>query len=82
MSNMFDLSAEALRMIFILTVPFIAVGGIVGGLASLLQDFTYLKDKGLTFAIKLIAIIFTGYFVSQFGVSQLITYTEQLFKSI
>lgn len=82
MNDVIELGSEALRLILVLVLPFVAVGAVIGGISSLLQEFTYLKDRGLTFAIKLIALLFTGYFISQFGLNHLLTFSEQIFSSI
>jgi len=77
-----DLSLRALLLAAKLSAPVLLVALVVGFSISLLQSVTQLQDVTLAFVPKLIAIGASLLFFGKWMLTQITTFTTQLYDSI
>ena len=81
-SELLEYSQTCLIIILRLSLIPIIVATVIGILVSLLQALTQIQEQTLGFAVKLITISITLLAASSWMGSQLLLYTQNVFKNI
>lgn len=77
-----DLGREVLYYAFIISLPLLGAGMIVGVLISLLQAATQIQEQTLTFVPKIVAVILTLFLGLPWFMQQMLDFTRRLFRRI
>jgi type III secretion HrpO family protein len=77
-----DLTAKALTLVLILSLPPIIAATIMGLLVSLLQALTQVQEQTLSFAVKLVVVTAVLLLTMPWMGAELLRFTEYLFDSI
>lgn len=73
--------SKALYLVLWLSLPPIIVASVVGTLFSLFQALTQIQEQTLSFAIKLIAVMFTLALTSRWIGGELYNFTLSIFEN-
>ena len=79
-AQLLDYAQACLLLVLKLSLIPIIVATVIGLLVSLLQALTQIQEQTLGFAVKLIAISITLLAASSWMGSQLLLYTQDIFK--
>lgn len=71
---------QALLLSLVLSLPVIVIASIVGVLFSMFQALTQVQDQTLSFAIKLVFVIFVLYFSSNWMGQKIYRFAESLYR--
>ncbi len=74
-----DLTAKALTLVLILSLPPIIAATLVGLLVSLLQALTQVQEQTLSFAVKLVVVTAVLVLTMPWVGAELLRFTEYLF---
>ncbi len=80
-SQIYQLSYQALFLILILSGPPIIISMIFGLTVAIFQAATQIQEQTLSFTIKLVAVIVTLLAMGGFLSTQIMQYTETIFKN-
>ncbi len=80
-SQIFQLSYQALFLILILSGPPILISMVFGLTVAIFQAATQIQEQTLSFTIKLVAVIMTLLLMGGFLSTQIMQYTETIFKN-
>ncbi|ELR67222.1 Type III secretion inner membrane protein [Photobacterium marinum] len=81
-AELIAMTAQAIQLVLLLSLPPIVAAAMVGTLVALLQALTQVQEQTLSFVIKLIAVIMVLFFTAHWLGSQLYQYSLQLFDSL
>ena len=76
----YEVTIEALRVLFLLGVPIVLAMAVLGTVAAALQTATTLHDAALTYAIRLITLAVLIYLLLPFAVTSLVNLTNLAFS--
>lgn len=62
-AQIYDLSIEALRILFLGVLPFLCVAAIAGSLVAALQSATAIHEPALGYAVRILAVTCACYFI-------------------
>lgn len=74
-----DITAQALILVLLLSMPPIIVATFVGILVSLLQALTQVQEQTLSFAVKLIVVTVVILLTASWTGAEMYKFTEHLF---
>lgn len=77
-----DFAAQALLLVFYLSLPPIIAASVVGTLVSLFQALTQIQEQTLSFAIKLVVVIVVIFMTARWQGGELYNYTLSIFDNI
>jgi type III secretion protein S len=77
-----DLTHKALMLILLLSLPPIITAAVVGVLVSLVQAVTQIQDQTLSFAFRLVAVVFTLLIMARWLGEQVLIFTVDIFDRI
>lgn len=80
-AEIYQLSYQALFLILILSGPPIIISMIFGLTVAIFQAATQIQEQTLSFTIKLVAVILTLLAMGGFLSTQILQYTELIFKN-
>ena len=78
-ASIIELTLKGLILVLILSLPAILVAGIVGVCVSLFQALTQIQDQTISFAIKLIAVVFAIILTARWLGGEIYNYALNLF---
>lgn len=70
--------SESVRMLFLLSFPVILVGAVVGAMASIFQTGLSLHDQGVSYALRLLAILGLGALTLRGGLHMFLEYAGSI----
>jgi type III secretion HrpO family protein len=76
-----DVTAQALILVLILSMPPIIIATVVGVLVSLIQALTQVQEQTLGFAVKLIVVTLVLLLTASWTGAELYKFTEHIFTS-
>lgn len=76
------LTADALLLTLLLSLPPILVATLVGLIVSLLQAITQIQEQTLSFAVKLICVAVTVLASAAWVSTEMVTYTRRILSGI
>lgn len=74
------LAKQALMLSLVLSLPVVVIASVVGLLFSIFQALTQIQDQTLSFAIKLVFIIFALYLTSDWMASKIYRFALSLYS--
>jgi flagellar biosynthesis protein FliQ len=77
-----NVGMQAMQLAFKIAMPLLLVGLAVGLLISIFQAVTQIQEQTLTFIPKIVAMGLVLVVAGPWMLSEVITYTEQLYSSI
>jgi flagellar biosynthetic protein FliQ len=77
-----NIAMQAMQLAFKISMPLLLVGLAVGLLVSIFQAVTQIQEQTLTFIPKIVAMGLVLVVAGPWMLSEVITYTEQLYSSI
>jgi flagellar biosynthetic protein FliQ len=77
-----NLSMQAMQLAFKIAMPLLLVGLAVGLIVSIFQAVTQIQEQTLTFIPKIVAMGLVLVVAGPWMLSEVITYTQQLYSSI
>jgi flagellar biosynthesis protein FliQ len=77
-----NVGMQAMQLAFKVAMPLLLVGLAVGLLVSIFQAVTQIQEQTLTFIPKIVAMGLVLVVAGPWMLSEVITYTEQLYSSI
>jgi flagellar biosynthesis protein FliQ len=77
-----SVSMQAMELAFKISMPLLLVGLVVGLLISVFQAVTQIQEQTLTFIPKIVAMGVVLVVAGPWMLSEVITYTQQLYGSI
>lgn len=77
-----ELAAQALLLIFYLSLPPILAAALVGTLVSLFQALTQIQEQTLAYAIKLTVVVIVIFMTASWQGGELFNYARNIFDSI
>ena len=77
-----NIGMQAMQLAFKVAMPLLLVGLAVGLLVSIFQAVTQIQEQTLTFIPKIVAMGLVLVVAGPWMLSEVITYTEQLYSSI
>lgn len=77
-----NLATQAMSLAFKVAGPLLLVGLVIGLVVSVFQAVTQIQEQSLSFIPKIIAIAAVIVLLGPWMLSQLVSYTQQLFMSI
>jgi len=77
-----NLAIQTLKLAFLLSLPTLVVGMIVGLLISIFQATTQINEMTLSFVPKIIAIAVVLIFTMPWMLNEMIDFTKNIFKLI
>lgn len=77
-----DLGREMIYYSFIISLPLLGVGMLVGVLISMLQAATQIQEQTLTFVPKIVAVMLTLFFGLPWFLQQILDFTRRLYRRI
>ena len=81
-SSTIAITAHALTLVLILSMPPILLSTIVGLLISLIQALTQVQEQTLSFAIKLLVVTVVIIATAPWAASEMFKFTETIFDMI
>ncbi len=80
-SQIYQLSYQALFLILILSGPPILISMVFGLTVAIFQAATQIQEQTLSFTVKLVAVILTLLIMGGFLSTQIMQYSETIFKN-
>jgi len=77
-----DISRAAVQTILMVSAPMMMSGLIVGLIIGIFQAATQINEQTMTFAPKIVAVMVALVLAAPWIINLLVTYTENLYKSI
>jgi flagellar biosynthetic protein FliQ len=77
-----NVAMQAMQLAFKISMPLLLVGLAVGLLVSIFQAVTQIQEQTLTFIPKIVAMGLVLVVAGPWMLSEVITYTQQLYTSI
>jgi flagellar biosynthesis protein FliQ len=77
-----NVSMQAMQLAFKIAMPLLLVGLVIGLVVSVFQAVTQIQEQTLTFIPKIVAMGVVLVVAGPWMLSELITYTQQLYSSI
>ena len=77
-----NVGMQAMQLAFKVSMPLLLVGLVVGLLVSVFQAVTQIQEQTLTFIPKIVAMGVVLVVAGPWMLSEVVTYTEQLYSSI
>jgi type III secretion protein S len=77
-----QLTADALMLTLLLSLPPILVATFVGLIVSLLQAITQIQEQTLSFAVKLICVAVVILMTAAWVSSEMFTYTQRILSGV
>jgi flagellar biosynthetic protein FliQ len=77
-----NVGMQAMQLAFKVAMPLLLVGLVVGLLVSVFQAVTQIQEQTLTFIPKIVAMGVVLVVAGPWMLSEVVTYTEQLYSSI
>jgi flagellar biosynthesis protein FliQ len=77
-----NVSMQAMQLAFKIAMPLLLVGLAVGLIVSIFQAVTQIQEQTLTFIPKIVAMGVVLVVAGPWMLSEVITYTQQLYSSI
>jgi flagellar biosynthetic protein FliQ len=77
-----NVSMQAMQLAFKIAMPLLLVGLAVGLIVSIFQAVTQIQEQTLTFIPKIVAMGLVLVVAGPWMLSEVITYTQQLYSSI
>jgi flagellar biosynthetic protein FliQ len=77
-----NIAMQAMQLAFKISMPLLLVGLAVGLLVSIFQAVTQIQEQTLTFIPKIVAMGLVLVVAGPWMLSEVITYTQQLYTSI
>jgi flagellar biosynthesis protein FliQ len=77
-----NVGMQAMQLAFKVSMPLLLVGLVVGLLVSVFQAVTQIQEQTLTFIPKIVAMGVVLVIAGPWMLSEVVTYTEQLYSSI
>jgi type III secretion protein S len=77
-----DLSMQALKIVFILTLPTVIVSATVGLLVAFLEAITQIQEQSIGMTIKIIAVLITVMLTAHWMGDMALNFAERLFALI
>ncbi len=77
-----NVGMQAMQLAFKVAMPLLLVGLVVGLLVSVFQAVTQIQEQTLTFIPKIVAMGLVLVVAGPWMLSEVITYTQQLYSSI
>ncbi|MGF1717656.1 type III secretion system export apparatus subunit SctS [Photobacterium chitinilyticum] len=81
-AELIAMTAQAIQLVLLLSLPPIVAAALVGTLVALLQALTQVQEQTLSFVIKLIAVIMVLFFTAHWLGGQLYQYSLHIFDSL
>ncbi|MBF0318686.1 MAG: type III secretion system export apparatus subunit SctS [Nitrospirae bacterium] len=79
LSQLTSLMTRTILLVIALSFPPIIVASVVGVVVSLVQALTQVQEQTVSFALKLIAVIFTTFLISGWMGEQMMNFSLYLF---
>jgi type III secretory pathway component EscS len=79
-NDLYAITLQALRTLFLGTLPVIIGVGLAGTLTSALQSAMAIKDAATLYAVKLLALVGVLYFFMPSFISSVVTLAEMAFR--
>lgn len=77
-----DISRAAVQTILLVSAPMMMSGLIVGLIIGIFQAATQINEQTMTFAPKIVAVMVSLILAAPWIINLVVTYTENLYKSI
>jgi len=77
-----DISRNAVQTILLVSAPMMMSGLIVGLIIGIFQAATQINEQTMTFAPKIVAVMVALILAAPWIINLVVTYTENLYKSI
>jgi len=77
-----DISRAAVQTILLVSAPMMMAGLVVGLIIGIFQAATQINEQTMTFAPKIVAVMVALVLAAPWIINLLVTYTENLYKSI
>lgn len=81
-ANLIQVAKEGLFLVLKLSAAPVLTALVVGLTVSLVQATTQIQEQTLTFVPKLVAIILVLIFLGEYGLSEILAYTKNLFQTL
>lgn len=81
-ANLIQVAKEGLFLVLKLSAAPVLTALVVGLTVSLVQATTQIQEQTLTFVPKLVAIILVLIFLGEYGLSEIMAYTTNLFNTM
>lgn len=81
-SQLIAMTAQAMHLVLILSLPTIVTAAAVGTLIALIQALTQVQEQTLAFVIKLISVIGMMFLTGHWFGSQIYSYSLLIFDSL
>jgi len=81
-SEIISLAVQALKMAFLLSLPSLIVGMMVGLLISIFQATTQINEMTLSFVPKIVSIAIVLIFTMPWMMNEMMDFTKYVFKLI
>lgn len=81
-ANLIQVAKEGLFLVLKLSAAPVLTALVVGLTVSLVQATTQIQEQTLTFVPKLVAIILVLIFLGEYGLSEIMAYTKNLFQTM
>ena len=81
-ANLIQVAKEGLFLVLKLSAAPVLTALVVGLTVSLVQATTQIQEQTLTFVPKLVAIILVLIFLGEYGLSEVMAYTKNLFQTM
>jgi flagellar biosynthesis protein FliQ len=81
-ANLIQVAKEGLYLVLKLSAAPVLTALVVGLTVSLVQATTQIQEQTLTFVPKLVAIILVLIFLGEYGLSEVMAYTKNLFQTL
>ncbi len=81
-ANLIQVAKEGLFLVLKLSAAPVLTALVVGLTVSLVQATTQIQEQTLTFVPKLVAIILVLIFLGEYGLSEIMSYTKNLFQTL
>ncbi|MGM0378539.1 MAG: flagellar biosynthesis protein FliQ [Bacillota bacterium] len=81
-TEVIDVFVLAIKTILMLASPMLIVGLLVGLIIAIFQATTQIQEQTLAFVPKIIAILFTLLFASNWIINTLVEFTKEIFDMI
>ncbi len=77
-----NVGMQAMQLAFKISMPLLLVGLVIGLLVSVFQAVTQIQEQTLTFIPKIVGMGVVLVIAGPWMLSEVVTYTEQLYSSI
>ncbi|CAM3786401.1 type III secretion system export apparatus subunit SctS [Vibrio aquimaris] len=81
-SQLISLTAQAMYLTLILSLPTIVVAAAVGVIIALIQALTQVQEQTLAFVVKLVAVVGVMFATGHWFGSQIYHFSLQIFESL